>query len=296
VQTWCYVLTGSWPSEAEWDGSESERRKFLTAILMTGAPIIFLDEVKDLKSPDLNKILTGKNARIGRVLGSTEIINPTNYSTFVATGNNPAFPKDMAGRMCRVRLDPNTEKPTERTGWEKELQQWVPENRIQLLTALYVLVRAWFAAGRPEQERMLNGFEPWSVAIGGILKHAGFSEFLANKRDVEADAETEEEDEVEGLLEAWAARYPNESVPTPKLLELENLPSYQGNPWSARQMGTWIRGNRDKRRTLSNGLEVRIVHGKGEHTWKMIVLSDSMLETEDTEEQTTKPPDEETPF
>ncbi len=285
VQSWCYVLTGAWPSEAEWDGSESERRKFLTAILMTGAPIIFLDEVKDLKSPDLNKILTGKNARIGRVLGSTEITNPHNFSTFVATGNNPAFTKDMAGRMCRVRLDTHTCKPTEREDWEKDLQTWVPTNRVALLQALYVMVRAWFDAGKPQQSRMLNGFEPWSVSIGGILAHAGIGEFLANKRDVEDDAETEEEDEVEALLEAWAVRFPNENVTTPQILQLEGLPSINGNPWTARQLGAWIRRNRDRRRTLGSGQEICIIKLGGEQQWKMKVLSDSLLEAEPVKEE-----------
>ena len=147
VQFWCYILTGAWPSEAEWDGSESERRKFLTAILMTGTPIIFLDEVKDLKSPDLNKILTGKAARIGRILGTSDITAPQNFATFVATGNNPTFPKDMAGRMCRVRLDADMHMPSGRVGWDKNLMSWVPEHRAELLIALYVLIRAWFADG-----------------------------------------------------------------------------------------------------------------------------------------------------
>lgn len=260
VQCWCYILTGAWPSEAEWDGSESERRKFLTAILITGAPIIFLDEVKDLKSPDLNKILTGKNARVGRVLGSTEITTPHNYSTFVATGNNPAFPRDMAGRMCRVRLDTSTQQPSERAGWEKDLMSWVPEHRMELLAALYVLVRAWFAAGRPEHDegRVLNGFEPWSVAVGGILCHAGIRAFLENKTDVEADAEAEDEDEMEELLEAWAAQYLNQTVSLSTLLALPELPTKDGAPWSGRILGSWLRRNRDRRRSLSNGTEVYV--------------------------------------
>jgi hypothetical protein len=275
VQCWSYVLTGAWPSEAEWDGNESERRKFLTAILITGAPIIFLDEVKDLKSPDLNKILTGKGARIGRVLGRSEITNPRNFSTFVATGNNPTFPKDMAGRMCRVRLDADMVKPSGRVGWNKDLMQWVPENRVALLTSLYVLVRAWFANGRPpnDAERVLNGFEPWSYTLGGILTHAELTEFLANKRDVEDDAEDEEADDVDALLVAWATRYPNAVVTTPKVLELECVPIVDGEMWGARQLGNWLRVNRDKRRMLTDGREVRIVREPGEGRWRLRVLA-----------------------
>lgn len=276
VQCWSYILTGAWPSEAEWDGNESERRKFLTAILITGAPIIFLDEVKDLKSPDLNKILTGKGARIGRVLGKSEITNPRNFSTFVATGNNPAFPRDMAGRMCRVRLDADMVKPSDRTTWDKDLMRWVPENRAALLTALYVLVRAWFATGRPPnpEDRVLNGFEPWSFTIGGILHHAKLTEFLANKKDVEDDAEEEEADDVDALLESWANAYPDQKVTTATILALDGLPSVDGVDWNARNLGNWLRVNRDKRRLLSSGYEIRIVRGKGEGRWQLNVLKE----------------------
>lgn len=271
VQCWCYILTGAWPSEAEWDGNESERRKFLTAILITGAPIIFLDEVKDLKSPDLNKILTGKNARIGRVLGSTEITNPHNFSTFVATGNNPAFPKDMAGRMCRVRLDTSSAKPSDRAGWEKDLMTWVPEHRMELLAALYILVRAWFAVGKPEhgEERVLNGFEPWSHAVGGILFNAGIKAFLENKADVEADAEAEDEDEVEELVEAWAAKYLDQVVTLPTLLQLPGLPMRDGSAWNGRLLGSWLRRNRDRRRALSDDHEVYVMKCPGANQWKL---------------------------
>lgn len=275
VQCWCYTLTGAWPSEAEWDGNESERRKFLTAILITGAPIIFLDEVKDLKSPDLNKILTGKNARIGRVLGSTEITNPRNFSTFVATGNNPAFPKDMAGRMCRVRLDTLSAKPSDRSGWEKDLMTWVPEHRMDLLAALYTIAKAWIAAKRPAHPdaRVLNGFEPWSFAIGGALYNAGITEFLANKRDVEEDAESDDEDEVGTLLESWFNQYPDQIVTTASILKLEGLPSTNGVPWTGRQLGAWIRHNRDRRHALGDGVEVYIKKEQGDQHWKLKVLN-----------------------
>lgn len=286
VQCWCYILTGAWPSEAEWDGNESERRKFLTAILITGAPIIFLDEVKDLKSPDLNKILTGKNARIGRVLGSTEITNPRNFSTFVATGNNPAFPKDMAGRMCRVRLDTSTQKPSDRSGWEKDLMTWVPEHRMELLAALYTLVRAWFAAGRPphDENRVLNGFEPWSQAVGGVLCLAGVRAFLENKADVEADAEAEDEDEVEELIEIWAERYLNQIVSLPTLLSLPGLPTREGAPWNGRLLGSWLRRNRDRRRSLANGAEVYVSRRSGRN-WalKSIDVQPELPESEGRE-------------
>jgi hypothetical protein len=288
VQCWCYVLTGAWPSEAEWDGSEAERRKFLTAILITGTPIVFLDEVKDLKSPDLNKILTGKNARIGRVLGSTEITNPHNYATFVATGNNPAFPKDMAGRMCRVRLDADMEHPGERGQWEKDLTAWVPEHRLELLRALYVLARAWFAAGRPvpEVDRVLNGFEPWSVTIGGVLANAGLTGFLANKREVEDDAAEEEDDmdAIDALLVQWVEIYNSEQVTVPELCKRfeAELPVVNGQKWTTGNLGAWLQHNRDRQQTLSNGEQVRFTYTKTTRLWRLKLLSRLEPETEET--------------
>ena len=285
VQAWCYVLTGAWPSEAEWDSSESERRKFLTAILMTGAPIIFLDEVKDLKSPDLNKILTGKGARIGRVLGSTEITNPQNFSTFVATGNNPTFPKDMAGRMCRIRLDSAMSRPSDRTeGWTKDLMTWVPQHRMALLGALYTLVKYWISIGRPphKETRVLNGFEPWSHTIGGILYSCGLHAFLANKVDVEQDADAEDEDEMEEFVEAWAAGYRDQIITLPVLLGLPGLPSRDGAPWSGRLLGSWLRRNRDRRMLLADNTEVYISKRPARWHWQLrsVVKQGDLAEVE----------------
>jgi len=272
VQCWCYILTGAWPSEAEWDSNESERRKFLTAVLITGAPIVFLDEVKDLKSPDLNKILTGKGARLGRILGSTEITNPQNFSTFVATGNNPTFPKDMAGRMCRIRLDSAMARPSDRTqGWTKDLMSWVPAHRFELLAALYTLVKAWIAVGRPphKETRVLNGFEPWSHTIGGILYNAGLHAFLANKIDVEQDADAEDEDEMEEFLEAWAAAARDQVITLPALLQLPGLPSRDGQLWNGRLLGSWLRRNRDRRHQLADGTEVYISKRAQRWHWQL---------------------------
>lgn len=259
VQCLSYAIQGTWPAESEWPNEESERRKLLTAILITGAPIVFLDDVKNLKSQDLNKILTGKGQRVGRVLGTSEIASPQNLSTFVATGNNPSFPRDMAGRMCRVRLDADMSNPAERGGWDKDLEAWTPANRPRLLGALYTIVRAWFAAGQPQGPHALNGFEAWSRAIGGILANAGIEKFLDNMRDTEGDAVDDDDAAYDdALIVEWVTKHQSNFVTTGEIAKMENVPVVDGKKWDVARLGPWLRVQRNKWRRLPDGREASI--------------------------------------
>ncbi|MDP9439861.1 MAG: hypothetical protein M3P49_14155, partial [Actinomycetota bacterium] len=74
----------------------------------------------------------------------------------------------------------------------------VEHNRGELVRALLVLARAWWAAGRPAAPDLvkLGSFESWAETVGGILACAGVSGFLANservyQRAAQADAEWE---------------------------------------------------------------------------------------------------------
>ena len=73
---------------------------------------------------------------------------------WIATGNNPEFSNEIARRLVRIRLDPNVERPAQRSGFRHpDLMAWVRANRARLVAACLTLCQAWIAAGRPQGGR-----------------------------------------------------------------------------------------------------------------------------------------------
>jgi hypothetical protein len=97
------------------------------------------------------------------------------YMTWYATGNNVAVAADTARRVCHVRLESPDERPEERQDFRHpNLLAWVGEDRARLLTAALTILRAYFAAGRPDQGLPAWGsFEGWSALVRSAVVWVG---------------------------------------------------------------------------------------------------------------------------
>ncbi len=179
--------------------SDEEWRKQITAKLLAGATVITVDNVDGpLYAPSLSRALT---ARIwsDRVLGYSRNVTVAQNATWIATGNNVILRGDLPRRCVSTRLDARTSRPWQRDGFRHpHLTSWVEEHRGELVRALLVLARAWWAAGKPEAQGLarLGGYEGWVTTIGGILAHAGVPGFLTNletlyRKSAQGDAEWE---------------------------------------------------------------------------------------------------------
>ena len=203
-------------------GQEDEVRKMITAELATGRPLVLLDnadEKRTLRSPALASVLTFESWT-DRVLGYSRMVTLPNRALWMLTGNNPKFNVDMARRCVRIRLDPKTDRPWWRTGFKHDpLLAWVRENRSRLLRAVFTLVTAWIAAGRPLGRKQLGSFESWSAVLGGILGVAGIRGFLEHLEEFHeaADAEGNEWRE---FVAAWWDVYRDRWVAVKDLLNL----------------------------------------------------------------------------
>ena len=131
-------------------GDDDEWRKRITAVLRDGLPAVLVDNVtKPLDAGSLAMALTAAYWT-DRVLGASETVRLPVRCAWVASANNPTFSTEIARRTVRVRIDPRTDRPWERTGWRHpELLSWVDEHRPLLVWAALTLVRRWLARGRP---------------------------------------------------------------------------------------------------------------------------------------------------
>ncbi|MEJ7719806.1 MAG: hypothetical protein WKF58_04915 [Ilumatobacteraceae bacterium] len=181
---------------------------------MSGSTMVIFDNVEGMiRSSNLAAVLT-TDVWQGRILGRSENALIPNRVTWVATGNNIDVGGDLARRCYRIRLDAHQAAPWKRTGFRHpDLPEWVAGNRSTLLHALCVIVRSWWNAGRPQAGALaaMGGYTTWVRTVGGILAHAGISDFLANLDEFHAEADREAQ-----TWEAFLATWHDEFVEQPK--------------------------------------------------------------------------------
>jgi len=204
----CLVASGSVSDGRTLASQDDEARKMLTAELSRGRPIILLDntdERKKLDCPSLASVITSEYWT-DRLLGKTAMLTLPNRALWLVTGNNPALSMEIARRCVRIRIDPRVDRPWQRSGFKHpEVVEWAKENRVRLVRAVLVFVRAWIAAGRPMFAQRLGSFERWAGVVGGILDVAGIRGFMGSLEDLYENADAEGQVWREFTSEWWEA-------------------------------------------------------------------------------------------
>ena len=188
------VSTGSASEGRTVPESEDEVRKMITAELITGRPIILLDnlsEKRKLDSAALASVVT-LPWWTDRLLGESTMLHLRNNALWLMTGNNPRLSGEMSRRCIRLRIDPRIDMPWLRAGFKHPLiTEWARENRSALVHAALTVVQAWIAAGKPLHATRLGSFESWSGIMGGVLEVAGIPGFLCNLNELYEAADTD---------------------------------------------------------------------------------------------------------
>jgi hypothetical protein len=136
-----------------------ELEKRISAELMGGSPILFLDNLNNqsLKSDLLASAITERPSRV-RVLGRSQMM-PLNAITFVVlTGNGLSLSEDLSRRFIEVNLDPKSEDPEARN-FKSDIRAEVARQRVELLAACLTIWK-WGRTSRGLRSgRPLGSFE-----------------------------------------------------------------------------------------------------------------------------------------
>lgn len=214
----CYPYLGRSIPVKTWSASADERRKQITAHLMTGSAVYLWDNISGQVDCDAVASVLTSQTYSDRVLGTSNQVELTNEGLWLATGNNPTFSNQIGRRIARVRLVPQTDTPALRTGFKHEpLMAWVEQNRAQIVSYLYDIVIAWINAGKPKFVGQLMGsYESWSAILGGIIEHAGLPGFLSDTSMQQGSVDTETE-LLREFIQEWYDRFGTAKV-TPTLI------------------------------------------------------------------------------
>jgi hypothetical protein len=159
------IATGRELPVSELPGDNEEVRKAITAILLEGERLVLLDNAAaTFGCSALDAALTSTTYK-GRILGRSKRTTDLPADTvWFATGNNLLLRGDTHRRVIPCRLEPQHERPEERSGFRHpNLKQHVRERRADLVVAALTILTAHARAGRPT-----GGHPPWGVTRRGV--------------------------------------------------------------------------------------------------------------------------------
>lgn len=165
--------------------NEAEEKKRLLAVLAEGDPIICYDNIeRPFGSPALCSVLSQTEFK-DRLLGLNRSLSVPTNATFLATGNNLTFVGDISTRALLCRLDPQCERPEERS-FEIDLKKYIPLNRDKLVQSALTMMRAYHVAGRPKQNIPQFGrFEDWSDLVRSSIVWVDMADPCASRKEIE---------------------------------------------------------------------------------------------------------------
>lgn len=203
---------------------EDEWRKKIIGGLLDGKPYVWFDNVTRLVRADALDIVLTSREISDRRLGVTEIVSVPINCTWVMTSNNAELSRDMVRRTCWIRIDPQMERPEERSREYKfrhpNIKAWVTTNRGQLLAAICKLVEAWIEGGKKcDSTVLLGSYEEWCKTVGGILETAGVDGFMGNLEALRESSSTTET-AWEGFMKRWWDKLGAEPVKAGDVREL----------------------------------------------------------------------------
>jgi hypothetical protein len=160
----CPVITASKNAE------ETEKR--LGSVLLSGVPIVSLDNcTHDLGGELLCQVTERPVVKI-RILGRSEMPNCECHTTLFATGNNITFKGDMVRRGLVCKLEAIDERPELRS-FKRDALEVAAANRGTYVTAALTIVRAYFTAGTPRVCGPLGSYGAWSRMVRSPLVWLG---------------------------------------------------------------------------------------------------------------------------
>jgi hypothetical protein len=167
-----------------WKSNEEELNKVIDSAVLAGQTYMCFDNVRGyLASQTLEAIMTAPEWT-GRILGKTEMFRATNRITLFVTGNDCILSPDLDHRtlMCDLYVSEGDVQSRSPSFIIDDTWLMQRENRVNILSAIYGLVRSWHEAGMPLASsfgyKPRLGFERWGEMFGGMVAHAGFGNCL----------------------------------------------------------------------------------------------------------------------
>lgn len=183
---------GAVPINVGIKNDEEVEKRLLTAVI-EGRGFILFDNCKGrIDSPALEAFVSASQFR-GRILGISKSFEGPNDTSIVMTGNGCTFSPDLRRRSLVIQLVMREEFAEDRKFKRMMDDAELLKRRPMILAALWALVKAWDAAGRPKPSREHSSFPRWAEIVGGVVEHAGYGCPL-QRAEIEGMVDTDSSD------------------------------------------------------------------------------------------------------
>jgi putative DNA primase/helicase len=215
------IWHGTPPAHANFARADDEFRKMIAACLVAGDRVIMIDNVdRPLRSPELCNALTTTRYS-DRRLGHTERYVLDARVLWIVNGNNLALTGDISRRVIISTIDPQEERPENRSFRVPHLLRHVERHRDELAPAALTVLKAFALVNPPSQAKPLGSFERWSRMVREALIWVGMPDPCETTDDAnEAEPETQA---LAAVLRTWRAAYTSEPKTAPQIVNRTEL-------------------------------------------------------------------------
>lgn len=240
VRATCLLAFGSHPYSFTTGGERKEFDKRLTAELVEGQPMIFLDNANGLvlESALLASVMTELLVKV-RKLGQATMV-PLNSTAFIAiTGNGLTVAEDLARRFNVCRLDARCEDPEKRP-FRPGFLDGIERRRAELLAAALTIWRhgrqnaTALPRGKP-----LGSYETWAQWCRDPLLALGCSDPVERIEELKADDPNRRQ--IISLFQVWWEHHGSSPVKVNDLAEPVKAianPQNRSRQWLATYIGS----------------------------------------------------------
>ncbi len=209
-------------SSGEKSGNNNEelRKKILSALIAGRKRLHFANNKGYINNAILEAFLT--NPRFSdRALGRNEMLNFNNEMDVSGSGNvGIGFTADLANRSRFINLFLACEDANLRNFNNPNLHEWVKDNRGQILSALFALVKDWFEKDCPNGSVPFASFPEWARICGGIMENAGYGSPCKSDKEVLAVGGDSETKDMKALFEKCYTARPNQWMDKKEIYEI----------------------------------------------------------------------------
>ena len=103
-----------------------------------------------------------------------ELPNEIDFS--ISANIGLTYREDVEPRLRKIELAFFDEDANKRTFPKPFLHDWLKENRVRVLSAIYSLYRHWIKAGAPFGKTLFNSFPRWAQVVGGVMSAANLGD------------------------------------------------------------------------------------------------------------------------
>ena len=183
VRITCAIAYGRRPIAVGPGGNNEELEKRISAALLQGGPMIFLDNFNDLtlKSSALESALTERPSQV-RQFGTLELVAINALASVFVTGNALDLGLDFVRRFIRTEFDAQVEDAEGRK-FSGDILAEVTANRPAILAALLTIWRYGRLAADIERGLALGSYEQWGEWARDPLLTLGCRDPIARLRE-----------------------------------------------------------------------------------------------------------------